>query len=99
MATPVPSFLAPIVQLIFFLVFVLCLAGLMLRFFQGRTALDRLVIFESFVLGVLSLTAFYGLVVGTTLFMDVILLFSIVGFLSTVAAARFVENGDIFDDD
>jgi len=80
-------------------VLVVNLTMLFIRGLLGPTSLDRLVMLESTVLVLVAFLAFWGLVLGTNWFWDVIVVFSLVGFLSAVALAKFIEQGTIGDDD
>ena len=86
-------------QIIFFAVLVLSLLLLTVRFYYGPTNLDRLLLLDSIIMIVLSLASIYGIVLGTEYFIDAILVLSIVGFLTTISFAKFIEKGRLFDDD
>lgn len=88
-----PGILAILVMLI------VVLAMLFARLILGPTSLDRLTAIESIVLTVLCFLAFWGIVLETLWFWDVILVLSLVGFLSAAALAKFIEQGTIGDDD
>lgn len=83
----------------FFACLILCLLLLMIRFWLGPTNLDRLMCMESVALVVMSMAAIWGIIVKTPHFLDAILVLSVVGFLSTIAIAKFIEKGRLFDDD
>lgn len=68
---------------------------LFVRFLIGETPLDRLVVFESLTLALLCFIGLWSLALGAAWFFDVILVLSLMGFLSTVALAKFIERGDI----
>jgi multicomponent Na+:H+ antiporter subunit F len=69
-----------------------------IRFLLGPTHLDRLAAFESAALVGLCLVALYAIWNGSPWFFDLILVFSLVGFLSTVAVACFIEGWEDSDD-
>lgn len=70
----------------------LCVAMLFARFGRGPTSYDRLVAFEGFALVLLCIAAFWSLLLGTAWFFDAILVLSLVGFLSTIAVALYLED-------
>ncbi len=77
---------------------IICLALLLVRFLLGPSAHDRLMTVESITVNVLCLMAIAGLALGTPYFIDAILVLSIVGYISTVAIAKYLEKGDLFDE-
>jgi multicomponent Na+:H+ antiporter subunit F len=81
-----------------FIVLILCLLMLSWRFIMGPTNLDRLMVMEAITLLVLCLAAVWGLVIDSSYFFDGILVLSIVGFIGTVAVAKLIEKGNLFDD-
>jgi multisubunit Na+/H+ antiporter MnhF subunit len=70
----------------------LCLVLVFARFALGPTQLDRLAAFEAATLILACLAGLVGLWVGTIWFFDFILMLSLVGFLSTIAVANFIEG-------
>jgi len=79
-------------------VLVLCQVLLVWRFILGPSNLDRTMTVEAMSLIFLCLIAVIAVIVGTGYFFEVILVLSIVGFLSTVMIAKFIERGRIFDE-
>lgn len=71
---------------------------LAIRFVLGPTAHDRLVAAESFTVVLLAMFATMSLLTGTLWYFDVVLVLALMGFLSTVAIARYLEDGDIRHD-
>ena len=86
------------IQIFFYVMLLLCLGMLLIRFLRGPTSLDRLAALESFTILFLSLIGLWGLIVGSEWFMDVVLVISLIGFLSTVTVAKFIERGRISHD-
>lgn len=76
----------------------LVLGLLFLRLLLGPTFLDRLATFEALVTCSLCLVALLALRFGTVYFFEVVIVLSIVGFLSTLGLARYYERGDLTDD-
>lgn len=69
-----------------------CLLLVFVRFVLGPTQLDRLAAFEAATLVLLCLAGLVGLWVESVWFFDFILVLSLVGFLSTVAVANYIEG-------
>jgi multisubunit Na+/H+ antiporter MnhF subunit len=89
---------SPTVQMIFIIGVAVCLLLLLVRFSIGPTSLDRLVALDSFAIVFLCLVAVWGVHIGTVWFYDLILMLSVVGFLSTIALARYFDQGSVDDD-
>lgn len=69
-----------------------CLILVFARFVLGPTQLDRLAAFEAATLVLVCLAGLVGLWLETVWFFDFILMLSLVGFLSTVAVANYIEG-------
>lgn len=89
---------SPTVQMIIIIGVAVCLLLLLVRFAIGPTSLDRLVALDSFAIVFLCLVAVWGVHIGTVWFYDLILMLSVVGFLSTIALARYFDQGSVDDD-
>jgi multicomponent Na+:H+ antiporter subunit F len=82
--------------------FVLVILGVALAFVRlilGPTLPDRVVALDMMTVLIVSFCGVYAIVSGDTAFVDVAIVLALVGFLATVALARFVErrgpnNGD-----
>lgn len=85
-------------QVFFVVVLLGCMIALFARFLLGPTNLDRAMIVDAIALVFLCLIAVMATAVGTGYFFEAILVLSIVGFLSTVAIAKFIEKGRLFDE-
>ncbi|MEM1943948.1 MAG: monovalent cation/H+ antiporter complex subunit F [Candidatus Caldarchaeum sp.] len=65
-------------------------------FVRARTLVDKVVALETLVFivtAVLILDAFYS---GSSVYIDAALVLSVFGFLSTVAIAKYLEEGNVF---
>lgn len=83
--------------------FVLVMLGVVLAFVRliiGPSLPDRVVALDMMTVLIVSFCGVYAIVSGETAFVDVAIVLALVGFLATVALARFVErrgpatNGD-----
>jgi multicomponent Na+:H+ antiporter subunit F len=75
--------------------FVLVMLGVALAFVRlilGPTLPDRVVALDMMTVLIVSFCGIYAIVSGDTAFVDVALVLALVGFLATVALARFVER-------
>jgi multisubunit Na+/H+ antiporter MnhF subunit len=69
----------------------LCLA--LWRLLQGPSIPDRAAAFDLMVNHVVGMIAIFVMVVGQLLLIDAVIIISVIGFLGTVALARFIEEG------
>ncbi len=67
------------------------------RVIVGPTTPDRVVALDTIATNVVAIAALYALVTGRGLFATVGLVLAIIGFVSTIAVARFVTEGDIIE--
>ncbi|MCB2154861.1 cation:proton antiporter [bacterium] len=75
-----------------------CLVLLVVRLLMGPTNWDRVTSIESLTLVLLCAAAVWSAFTGTEWFFDAIVVLSLVGFLSTVALARYLEDGRLSDE-
>jgi len=69
----------------------------MLRLVIGPNAGDRILALDTMVLNVIAMIVAVGMYQGTVLYFEVSLIIAMLGFVSTVAYARFVLRGDIIE--
>ncbi len=87
----------PSLQIFFFAVLTLSLAMMIYRMIKGPHVLDRIVCIDAIALIVICMMATWELAVGTPYFFDAILVLALVGFLTAVALAKYVERGEIIE--
>ncbi|WP_347267632.1 K+/H+ antiporter subunit F [Paracoccus sp. (in: a-proteobacteria)] len=58
---------------------------------------DRVLALDTMALNMIALLTLFGIDKGTTIYFEASLLFAMVGFISTVAYAKFVLRGDIIE--
>ncbi|MEF8776879.1 MAG: monovalent cation/H+ antiporter complex subunit F [Haloarculaceae archaeon] len=96
MASEVPAFLATVVA-----VGLVVASGLTLlaayRVIRGPTTPDRVVGLDTIASNVVAIAVLFALATGRGLFVTVSLVLAIIGFVSTIAVARFVTEGDIIE--
>lgn len=67
------------------------------RITRGPHAADRILALDTMVINMIALLIFYGILRGTAIYFEVSMLVAMVGFVSTVAYARFVLRGNIIE--
>ncbi|AUX25767.1 cation:proton antiporter [Sorangium cellulosum] len=63
-----------------------------IRIVRGPSLLDQVLAFDCFVLNVVGAVLVSSMLLGTTLFIDVVLVITLLGFAGTVALAAYVEG-------
>ncbi|WP_313351750.1 K+/H+ antiporter subunit F [Paracoccus sp. (in: a-proteobacteria)] len=58
---------------------------------------DRVLALDTMAINMIALLTLFGIDKGTTIYFEASLLFAMVGFISTVAYAKFVLRGDIIE--
>lgn len=58
---------------------------------------DRVLALDTMAINMIALISLFGLLHGTAMYFEVSLLFAMVGFVSTVAYAKFLLRGDIIE--
>lgn len=69
----------------------------MVRLLIGPTSGDRILALDTMVINALGLVVVLGIHQGAQIYFEVSLLIAMLGFVSTVAMARFVLRGDIIE--
>ncbi|MEC7119987.1 MAG: K+/H+ antiporter subunit F [Pseudomonadota bacterium] len=64
------------------------------RLVQGPTLMDRILALDTLYINVVTLIILLGLYLNNTLLFEAALLVAMLGFVSTVALARYVTRGD-----
>lgn len=69
----------------------------MVRLVIGPTTGDRILALDTMVVNAIGLIVLLGIAQGTRIYFEVALIIAMLGFVSTVAYARFVLRGDIIE--
>ena len=69
----------------------------MVRLVLGPTSGDRILALDTMVINALGLVVVLGIQQGVQIYFEVSLLIAMLGFVSTVAMARFILRGDIIE--
>lgn len=67
------------------------------RVIRGPTTPDRVVALETIGTNVVAIALLYGMLTAQGYFVGVSLVLAIIGFISTIAVARYVTDGDIIE--
>ena len=67
------------------------------RVIRGPTTPDRVVALDTIATNVVAIAVLVALSTGEGVFVDVSLVLAIIGFITTVAVARYVTEGDIIE--
>jgi len=86
-----------IALLITFIVLALGQILSMVRLVMGPTSADRILALDTMVINALGLVVLLGIYQGVQIYFEVSLLIAMLGFVSTVALARFLLRGDIIE--
>ena len=69
----------------------------MLRLLKGPNTGDRILSLDTMVVNAIALIILLGMRLGTDIYFESAMIFAMLGFVSTVAIARFVLRGDIIE--
>lgn len=69
----------------------------MVRLVIGPTTGDRILALDTMVVHAIGLIVLLGIAQGTRIYFEVTLIIAMLGFVSTVAYARFILRGDIIE--
>lgn len=69
----------------------------MVRLVMGPTSGDRILALDTMVINALGLVIMLGIHQGVHIYFEIALLIAMLGFVSTVALARFLLRGDIIE--
>ena len=67
------------------------------RFARGPDVVDRILALDTLYVNAAALLVLYGIGLGSSRYFEAALLIAMLGFLSTVALAKFLTRGDIIE--
>lgn len=67
------------------------------RVVRGPDLSDRILALDTMVINIIALLVLYGIVVGSSVYFEVSMLFAMVGFVGTVAYCRYLLRGDVIE--
>jgi multicomponent Na+:H+ antiporter subunit F len=71
----------------------LSIAISMVRFVKGPSSVDRVIAFDVMSVSSIALIAFIAVLQSRIIYMDVALVYGILGFLGVIVVARYLEKG------
>jgi len=77
----------------------LAMLGFIYRLIKGPTVPDRIVALDAIGINLVAMIAIISMLLKTHAFLDVILLLGILAFIGTVAFSKFLEKGEIIEND
>ncbi|WP_419181582.1 Na(+)/H(+) antiporter subunit F1 [Niallia circulans] len=81
------------------LLIVVAMIGFTYRAIKGPTTPDRVVALDAIGICLAGLTALISIVLNTSAFLEVILVIGILAFIGTVAFSKFLEKGEVIEND
>jgi multicomponent K+:H+ antiporter subunit F len=76
---------------------VLALLLNVVRLFTAPTLTDRILVLDTMAVNVVALVVAYGIWAGTGLYLEVAVIFSLTGFVGTVAYCKYLLRGSIIE--
>ncbi|KRB30177.1 K+/H+ antiporter subunit F [Mesorhizobium sp. Root172] len=76
---------------------VAAMACALLRLFRGPRAQDRILSFDALYVGAMLLLLTFGIRAGSTVYFEAALVVALLGFVSTVALAKFLMRGEVIE--
>ncbi|BBK41941.1 K+/H+ antiporter subunit F [Allostella vacuolata] len=76
---------------------VLAMAATAYRMIRGPRAQDRILALDAFYVNAMLLLVTFGIRTGTTLYFEVALAIGLLGFVGTVALAKFLMRGEVIE--
>ncbi|MEI1422764.1 Na(+)/H(+) antiporter subunit F1 [Bacillus cabrialesii] len=70
-----------------------------LRVIKGPSVPDRVVALDAIGINLIAITALVSILLKTSAFLDIILLLGILSFIGTIAFSKFLEKGEIIEND
>ncbi|OCA88143.1 Na(+)/H(+) antiporter subunit F [Bacillus sp. FJAT-27225] len=77
----------------------LSMLGLIYRVIKGPSTADRVIALDSIGVNLIAITALFSVANKSTAFLDIILLIGILAFIGTVAFAKYLERGEIIENE
>ncbi|MCY8051507.1 Na(+)/H(+) antiporter subunit F1 [Bacillus spizizenii] len=70
-----------------------------IRVIKGPTVPDRVIALDAISINLIAITALVSILLKTSAFLDIILLLGILSFIGTIAFSKFLEKGEIIEND
>lgn len=79
------------------LLLALAMAAAAYRIIKGPRAQDRIVSLDAFYVNAMLVLVIFGIKTGTTVYYEVALIVGLLGFVGTVALAKFLMRGEVIE--
>ncbi|PLT34016.1 Na(+)/H(+) antiporter subunit F1 [Bacillus sp. V5-8f] len=73
--------------------------GLIYRVIKGPSVPDRVVALDAIGINLIAIIALVSMILDTSAFLEAILLLGILSFLGTIAFSKFIEKGEVIEND
>ncbi|ARW08099.1 MULTISPECIES: Na(+)/H(+) antiporter subunit F1 [Bacillus] len=70
-----------------------------IRVIKGPSVPDRVVALDAIGINLIAITALVSILLRTSVFLDIILLLGILSFIGTIAFSKFLEKGEVIEND
>ncbi|AKL86136.1 Na(+)/H(+) antiporter subunit F1 [Bacillus atrophaeus] len=70
-----------------------------IRVIKGPSVPDRVIALDAIGINLIAITALVSILLRTSVFLDIILLLGILSFIGTIAFSKFLEKGEIIEND
>ena len=77
----------------------LSMLALLYRVIKGPTVPDRVIALYAIVINLIAVIALVSILLDTYAFLEVILLLGILAFIGTIAMAKYIEKGELIEND
>ncbi|CEG28942.1 Na(+)/H(+) antiporter subunit F1 [Bacillus sp. B-jedd] len=77
----------------------LAMLGLIYRVIKGPSTADRVIALDAIGVNLVAITALFSMIRKSSTFLEVILLIGILAFIGTVAFAKYLERGEIIENE
>jgi len=77
----------------------LSMIGFLYRLIKGPSVPDRVIALDAMGINLIAIVALACIVMDTSAYLEAILLLGILSFIGTVAFSKFLEKGEIIEDD
>ncbi|ASS72459.1 Na(+)/H(+) antiporter subunit F1 [Bacillus atrophaeus] len=70
-----------------------------IRVIKGPSVPDRVIALDAIGINLIAITALVSILLRTSVFLDIILLLGILSFIGTIAFSKFLEKGEVIEND
>lgn len=78
---------------------VISMMGFLYRAIKGPSVADRVIALDALGVALMAVIALFSIILNTTQYISIIMLFAILSFLGTVSFSKFMDKGEIIEYD